>query len=378
MKKRILFINGHLNAGGVERSLVDVLRHFDYDHFDVDLMLLEDGGDYLKEVPAEVNTHTYHLNDASGPFLQSLWRLLRDGKWQLFLFRIISTLCAIGGYRWLFLARPIFPEANRTYDAVIAYRPERPTYFAAYLLKGKKKISWWHHGALNLTEEQVREHYTTYEKMDSIIAVSNCSSNILKSAFPNIIDRISVIPNMVCTDEIQEKAKELNPTMREKGVNIISVGRFSPEKNMAMCIEIASILKQYKFDFHWYLVGDGEQEQYIKNRIRDKQLMKDITLTGRLPNPYPYIRQADLFFHPSPVESQGLTILEAIALGKPVISVISTGAQEFNNRNEITLIQCDATLSAQAIMSYHRKTTNAPIMLASPADVIKSITSLLN
>ena len=29
-KKRILFINGHLNAGGVERSLVDVLRHMDY------------------------------------------------------------------------------------------------------------------------------------------------------------------------------------------------------------------------------------------------------------------------------------------------------------------------------------------------------------
>ena len=37
-KKKILFINGHLNAGGVERSLVDVLRHFDYGKYDVDLL----------------------------------------------------------------------------------------------------------------------------------------------------------------------------------------------------------------------------------------------------------------------------------------------------------------------------------------------------
>ena len=40
-KKRILFINGHLNAGGVERSLVDVLRHMDYTKYAVDLLLLE-------------------------------------------------------------------------------------------------------------------------------------------------------------------------------------------------------------------------------------------------------------------------------------------------------------------------------------------------
>ena len=44
MKKKILFINGHLIVGGVERSLVDVLRHLDYDKYDVDLLLLEDMG----------------------------------------------------------------------------------------------------------------------------------------------------------------------------------------------------------------------------------------------------------------------------------------------------------------------------------------------
>lgn len=50
---------------------------------------------------------------------------------------------------------------------------------------------------------------------------------------------------------------------------------------------------------------------------------------GKLPNPYPYIQSADLLFHPSLVESQGLTILEAMAIGTPVVVVESAGPKEF-------------------------------------------------
>ena len=52
--KRILFVNGHLNTGGVERALADVLRHMDYSKYAVDLLLLEDTGDYAAELPPEV------------------------------------------------------------------------------------------------------------------------------------------------------------------------------------------------------------------------------------------------------------------------------------------------------------------------------------
>ena len=55
MKKKILFINGHLDSGGCERSLIDVLKKLDYKKYEVDLLLLEHTGDYLEEVPEEVN-----------------------------------------------------------------------------------------------------------------------------------------------------------------------------------------------------------------------------------------------------------------------------------------------------------------------------------
>lgn len=378
MKKRILFINGHLNAGGVERSLVDVLRHFDYDHFDVDLMLLEDGGDYLKEIPAEVNTRIYHLNDASGPFLQSLWKLLRNGKWQLFLFRIISTLCAIGGYRWLILARPIFPETNRTYDAVIAYRPERPTYFAAYLLKGKKKISWWHHGEVNLTTEQISTTTKAYESIDKIVTVSQPCASIIKKVFPRISDKITVIPNMVCAEIIKEKAQQYNVTFQAGICNIVSVGRLSPEKNMKLCVETANALAEKDFKYHWYIIGDGVEREDITKLIENYALEDKVTLTGNLLNPYPYMAKADILVHPSLVESQGLTPLEAMVLDTPVIAIKSAGVQEYikHEENGVLVDQNPESLISAILRHYQVPKAELPNSF-SPKRIIQQITELL-
>ena len=66
MKKKILFINGHLDSGGCERSLIDVLKKLDYKKYEVDLLLLEHTGDYLEEVPEEVNIKVYSLDNAFG------------------------------------------------------------------------------------------------------------------------------------------------------------------------------------------------------------------------------------------------------------------------------------------------------------------------
>ena len=51
MKKKILFVNGHLNVGGIEKSLTDLLNHLDYHKYKVDLLLLEEKGDYLPQIP---------------------------------------------------------------------------------------------------------------------------------------------------------------------------------------------------------------------------------------------------------------------------------------------------------------------------------------
>ena len=46
--KKILFITGQLNAGGAERVLIDILRHFDYTKYQVDLCQIKKMGMFYK------------------------------------------------------------------------------------------------------------------------------------------------------------------------------------------------------------------------------------------------------------------------------------------------------------------------------------------
>lgn len=360
-KKRILFINGHLNVGGIERSLIDILRHFDYESYEVDLLLLESYGDYFLEIPSQVNVMMYPLADASGPLVQALYKQLSKGEFLLFTYRLLMLISTFVGNRVIKLLRPFFVNGNKRYDVVIGFRPDIATIFAAYLFHAKKRISWWHHGEMNIYGKQREYLIRAYNRMDVIVAVSKSSACMLKKVFPSIQNKVQVIPNMLCVEDILSKAKERNVMMKPTVCNIVSVGRMSSEKNMIFCIDIAKQLRECSFAFHWYLIGDGIELQNIRNNIEANDLSGCITLTGRLSNPYPYIQSADLLFHPSLVESQGLTILEAMALRTPVVVVESAGPTEFivNGENGIIMEPClDDTI--QTIIGLYR---NKPKML---------------
>ena len=70
--KHLLFINGHLNTGGVERSLADILRHMDYTKYTADVLLLEERGDYLEELPPGVSVLFRDIHDTYGSFISPL------------------------------------------------------------------------------------------------------------------------------------------------------------------------------------------------------------------------------------------------------------------------------------------------------------------
>lgn len=70
-------------------------------------------------------------------------------------------------------------------------------------------------------------------------------------------------------------------------------------------------------------------EQIIKNGISDCA-----TLLGEKNNPFPYMKQADLFVQTSLFESYGLSMTEAMILGLPVVSTKTDGATALSNNGE--------------------------------------------
>ena len=142
--KKLLFINGHLKSGGCERSLTDLLQNIDHTKYSVDLLLVEDLGDYLEEIPKEVNIIFYDLKKAYGKFGKCVFTAIKNRDWFSVFFRINSIWRKKFGVEKIKYTKRLFKCVKDHYDAIIAYRPGICTELAAFTFSADKKISWWH------------------------------------------------------------------------------------------------------------------------------------------------------------------------------------------------------------------------------------------
>lgn len=321
--KHILFINGHLNAGGVERSLVDILKHMDYTKYTVDLLLLEDTGDYASELPPEVKVLFRDIHHTYGSFASSIRRCIVAHDWMclrlrfLFLLQKFFGACALKRVATILLGK-------HHYDCVIGFRPGICSDLAAYSVQTDRKITWWHHGEFNV---DCAAYGDMCSKMNAVAVVSQSCKAMLQEKLPELESKLVFIPNMLDAVAIGQKAG--NSPYTGDMLHIVSVGRLAPEKHFENIIPVAKTLRDMGTDFVWHIVGDGPERSQLETLIAENNLKDHVILDGSKTNPYPYMKYADLFVHPSYVESQGLTVLEAMALDVPCVVTKSLGPCEF-------------------------------------------------
>lgn len=329
MRKKLLFINGHLNVGGVERSLVDLLNWIDYSKYDIDLLLLENKGDYSSELSPNVNVIFRDTRNVYGSLLPTLVRNLKNRKFSDVYFRVVLALSAFCGKRFLKLLTPVL-RLWKNYDCAIAYRPGVCTDLLAYAVRSRKKISWWHHGECNYDDNAIKETNKTWKHIDRLVTVSNGCKDMLGKIFSFPLDKITVIPNMVDVDKIIKMAGCVSPYQENENiVNIVTVGTLTKEKHVIDIIDVVKILQERGHrNFKWHIVGDGILQNEICDKIKCEKLSKCIIMHGKKVNPYPYMKYANLLVHLSHVESQCITVLEAMALRTFCIVCKSIGTNE--------------------------------------------------
>jgi glycosyltransferase involved in cell wall biosynthesis len=330
LKKKLLFVNGHLNVGGVENSLVNVLKNIDFDLYEVDLLLLEGSGDYIDEIPKDINIIFYDLSTAYGPFLKCIVNNIKNRYWFGLNLRLVLLLEKIFRVNALPLAKPLF-KLHKKYDCAIAYRVGICTEIVGYMVDSKRKITWWHHGEYNLQESETKRWIKTLRKFDRLIAVSDGVKGMLTNKIKGINNKILTIPNMIDTEEIRMKAMEMTELdfSFDGHLTLLSVGRLSPEKGMVNCVHACKRLVEDGYNVKWFLIGEGPERGEIEKSIKEFDLENNIFLLGTISNPYPYLKKADIYVHPSLVESLSITVLEALALDTPVTVAKSMGPLEF-------------------------------------------------
>lgn len=322
-KQKILFINGHLNAGGVERSLVDILKHMDYTKYAVDLLLLEDTGDYAVELPPEVHVLFRDLHNTYGGFALSVRRCIAARDWMCLRLRTLFLLRKFLGSRALKSAATLLLGEHH-YDCVIGFRPGICTDLAGYSVKAKRRITWWHHGEFYVDRVA---YGAMCSRMDAVAVVSRACREMLQDHLPELADKLICVPNMLDASAILQKVE--HTPYAKNDLCIVSVGRFAPEKHFENIVPAAKALQAMNLAFMWHIVGDGSERARVEMLITENGLKDYVILEGSKTNPYPYMKYADLFVHPSYIESQGLTVLEAMALGVPCVVTKSRGPCEF-------------------------------------------------
>ena len=333
MKKKLLFINGTLNTGGVEKALMDILTHLDYEKYEVDLLLTETLGDYAPQLPPQVHVLLRSIEGTYGPLLPVLGNALRRGDWFTFRMRLIFLLMKLFGQKRVSLAEKMMTGKKR-YDCVIGFRPGFCTQLAAFAVSAGRRITWWHHGEIVAPGGYPEAALAC----DSVAVVSGSCRDMLAEAFPQLRERLTVIPNMLDARAVGEKGSLFDPYADHSVKHIVSVGRLAPEKHFEDAIFAAKQLRDRGVDFRWHLVGSGPMENPLRGEAEKLGVSDCFLFEGNQVNPYPYMRHGDLFVHPSRVESFGIVVAEALALGVCCVVTKSPGVMEFLIHGENALL----------------------------------------
>ena len=329
--KRLLFVNGHLNIGGVEKSLFDLLNNINKDDYDIDLLLLEENGKniYTEFLPNNVNVIVYDSTQAFGPIWSTLGRNLFNCKFSFLWFRILIILSSYFGSKSYHLIKYLLGIKKR-YDVAIAYRVGFPNEIVSNAVDSDKKICWWHHGECNYPPSQIDCIRKLWKKMDVIVAVSHGCRKMIIDTFHQNPEKVHVVPNIIDIQSINDLAGGTDPFKDHKCINIITVGRLSKEKKIEDVPRIAQkLLDKGVKSFKWYIIGDGDKREIINTLIIEKKTEEHVYLLGAKDNPYPYIKYADIMVHTSYVEAHCLTILEAMALKTPCVVTRTNIPQDF-------------------------------------------------
>lgn len=359
MKTKILFIMSSLRNGGAERSLVNLLQLFDYQKYEVDLLLFQEEGIFLEQLPNEVHIlhdcDILHLLYAKGNNrIKGIKHplLTFDHYWGTFWARKkTESMYASRQYRWEHYYKDRIPSIKtKKYDVAISYLHGEQLYYLVDKVDAKRKIAWIHtdYSKLNALEEHDLKYM---RQVDSVVSISNICVETLCKTFPSIKEKFCMLPNLTSSSSIKYLAEKEYP--KEYGgdeFKIVSVGRLIHLKGFDMAVDAASILKENGLKFSWFILGDGELKTELNMQIKNKNVDDCVFLLGATDNPYKYMDGADILVQTSRYEGKSVVLDEAKILGKPIVVTNYDTVKDQVNENEGVIVNMSSEAIAAGIM----------------------------
>ena len=319
--KRILIMCSNMNVGGVQKSLLSLLTYIDYTQYHVDLLLFSQSGMFMNKIPDKVNVISPIIDeDYFLPAGQAILKLLHRGHMMLAFKRLLSAIVGLfdKGEMAYILSRAL-PDLPGYYDAAIDYGGQWILYFMVDKVCAEKKISYFHNDykKWNYYENMDRKYY---KYVDNIVTVSEECVASMKEVFPEYKDKIICIENIITDKTIQMyETTEVQNSFGNDDIKLVTVGRVGKDKGFDFAINTLEMLIKNGYAVKWYFVGPVVDKKFVKE-VWDKCSVKQyLVMTGATDNPYQYMREADIYVHPSRFEGKAVAVEEAKVLHIPVV-----------------------------------------------------------
>lgn len=311
--RRIGFIIKSLTEGGSERNTINLASFLNERGYIIDIICLKNLNSFKKEEQKKLKgfniiyvTNLSYFPRILLPFLLfyilvRLYSILKKNKYDFLIAEILFfTYYLTSLFSKLLGIKTIFIVANTL----------------SYIFKFVN---------ISFLKIHFLLHKIVLMRADIVVCISKGVRKDLEGYFHFSKNRLMVLYDGI---DIQHVRLLSHKKINSKFINIlasanyiVSFGRLDERKNISSLLYVFKQILKTSPDLKLVIIGRGEEKEKLESLVTNLNIKNNIIFLGFLDNPYPYIKFAKAFIFTSHYEGFGLTIIEAMACGVPIISV---------------------------------------------------------
>ncbi len=331
---RILHILPYLRKGGAQRLALDICLELQKRGNVVRIISFVDENDFrfltnnldVQIVPASVQLSIFHQNVLN---IDALQKTIEDFApdvihTHLFEAEIVSRSCNYPQAKWF----------SHCHDNMRQFQN-----FSVKTLFNKQLLT-------NFFEKRYLFSRYNANGGNTFIAISHDTEWYFRKTARKY--DVQLLPNAIDYEKFHcDNSRQPSTKLR-----LINVGSLNINKNQAFLINVAKMLADKGVVFDLKLVGGGQDYEMLKQDIETLGLQENVSLCGNVDNVEDYLHESDVYVHSSLSEALGLTIIEAMAAGLPVVTLDGRGNRDLivQGKNGYMVYEQDAERFANRIL----------------------------
>lgn len=298
-KMKLLAVISSLEGGGAERQMAILLKGLDRTRFQSVLCLFNRHGPYLDELPDGLPIHDLQKS-SKRDFPKLVCRLAA-------LIPAVKPDVVFSKLQYTNIITATAHKLSRQRIPIVLSEetnPREALRYASYPQLRRRLLKW------------------AYRQADAVITPSEGVASVLQADFGVSDCQLKVTPNAIELERIRTLSSEEiapHPFFEALDPVVVTAGRLTTPKGYPYLLRAIALVNE-KIPCRLLILGDGEQKEELTRLASELGISDRVAFCGFQKNPFKFMARADVFVLSSLWESFGNVLIEAMALGVPVVS----------------------------------------------------------